>query len=210
MYGEIFNFGLVIIGKAIEYLLYFIYCFEELGNRGLGKNNGKYNLCSVSCCGNNKAVYVVSKLNPENILPENIESKTDKTVNKVNIVLKTPFRALENHKVVDDIGFYVLVKNILRRIDLISYYHCDKKLDIDFKGIIQDSKKIVKTISELSFYNWERIGSKTKKVIYMGGYIGNLEYYGDLTKMMPVIKLCEVLHIEKGCSFGKGKYTCNE
>jgi hypothetical protein len=45
--GEEVHFGLVLIGKAIEYLPYFIYTFEELGKKGLGMGHGKYCLESV-------------------------------------------------------------------------------------------------------------------------------------------------------------------
>ena len=34
--GERLEFGLTLIGKAIDFLPYFIYTFEELGNMGLG------------------------------------------------------------------------------------------------------------------------------------------------------------------------------
>src|SRR3989338_3951739 len=40
--GETLNFNLILIGKAIDYLPYFIYTFEELGKIGIGKGRGKY------------------------------------------------------------------------------------------------------------------------------------------------------------------------
>ena len=49
--GDALSFGLVLLGKAAEYLPYFIYTFEELGNIGIGKGKGKYQLLNVSCEG---------------------------------------------------------------------------------------------------------------------------------------------------------------
>jgi hypothetical protein len=46
--GERITFGLTLIGKAIDYLPYFIYTFDELGKVGLGKGRGKYFLDRVS------------------------------------------------------------------------------------------------------------------------------------------------------------------
>ena len=46
--GESLSFGLVLIGKAIDHLPYFIYTFEELGNSGIGKGRGRYILEDVS------------------------------------------------------------------------------------------------------------------------------------------------------------------
>ena len=42
------SFGLVLIGRAIDYLPYFIYSFEELGNIGIGQGKGKFRLIKVS------------------------------------------------------------------------------------------------------------------------------------------------------------------
>ena len=42
--GEGLSFGITLIGRAIDYLPYFIYTFEELGQIGIGKGRGKYEL----------------------------------------------------------------------------------------------------------------------------------------------------------------------
>jgi len=53
--GDEINFGLILIGKAIDCLPYFIYTFDELGKIGIGKGKSKYELKSVSCDG--KTIY---------------------------------------------------------------------------------------------------------------------------------------------------------
>jgi len=49
--GESLRFQLTLIGKAIDYLPYFIYTFEELGKMGLGKGRGKFSLEEVKSIG---------------------------------------------------------------------------------------------------------------------------------------------------------------
>ncbi|MBI5639738.1 MAG: hypothetical protein HZA17_04860 [Nitrospirae bacterium] len=39
---EDIRFGLTLIGKAVDYLSYFVYTFDELGKIGIGKDRGKY------------------------------------------------------------------------------------------------------------------------------------------------------------------------
>ena len=42
--GEDISFGLTLVGRAIDYLPYFIYALDELGRIGIGKGRGKYEL----------------------------------------------------------------------------------------------------------------------------------------------------------------------
>ncbi|MDI6783582.1 MAG: CRISPR system precrRNA processing endoribonuclease RAMP protein Cas6 [bacterium] len=44
---ETLSFRLILIGKAIGYLPYFIFTFEELGKIGIGKDRGKYQVVTV-------------------------------------------------------------------------------------------------------------------------------------------------------------------
>ncbi|MBI3015697.1 MAG: hypothetical protein HYY65_11720, partial [Candidatus Tectomicrobia bacterium] len=58
--GEELSFGLILIGRAIDYLPYFIYAFDELGRNGIGKGKGKYQLHSVTSedqAGHNTQIY---------------------------------------------------------------------------------------------------------------------------------------------------------
>ncbi len=41
------TFNLTLVGKAVDYLPYFIYTFDELGKMGIGKGRGKYELKKV-------------------------------------------------------------------------------------------------------------------------------------------------------------------
>ncbi|MEN8904378.1 MAG: CRISPR system precrRNA processing endoribonuclease RAMP protein Cas6 [Clostridiales bacterium] len=203
--GEIFNFGLVIIGKAIEYLPYFIYCFEELGRVGFGKKFGKYNVLSIKCCNSNKVIYIESRLTENQAVIKNCDFNGE-TANKLIIEFKTPVKLLQKKKMISDISFEVLMKNILRRISLLSHFHCDRKLELDFTDIINKSKEIITKSSNLKFYDWERISRNTNKPVFMGGFMGVIIYEGELDDFIPFVKAGEIFHIGKGCSFGMGKF----
>ena len=46
--GACVTVGLVLIGRAIDYLPYFIYAFEQLGDAGLGPGRGKFRVDAVA------------------------------------------------------------------------------------------------------------------------------------------------------------------
>jgi hypothetical protein len=203
--NETFSFELTIFGNAIEYLSYFLYCFNELGKCGIGKNSGKYRMISVECVDSRTVIYMDDK-----IFTENIEVKTIEESNNIgtNFILGfiTPFRAVSNGRLIKEIDFEVVLKNLLRRVDLISYYHCGKKLEIDFKKIINISRNILIEEKSLKYFRWNRIASNNKQKVNMGGYTGYLKGKGDLKDIITYLRLGEIFHIGKGCSFGMGKY----
>ena len=45
--GEHFDFRLVLIGRAIDYLPYFVFTFQRLGEQGLGRDLGRYRLLEI-------------------------------------------------------------------------------------------------------------------------------------------------------------------
>ena len=45
--GDDIIFGLTLVGRALDYLPYFVYTFDELGKMGIGKDRGKYELKEV-------------------------------------------------------------------------------------------------------------------------------------------------------------------
>ncbi|MDY6856503.1 MAG: hypothetical protein SWO11_17730, partial [Thermodesulfobacteriota bacterium] len=52
------SFNLILIGKAIDYIPYFVLAFEELGRMGIGKNKGKYRLEEVFSLNGNEEMLI--------------------------------------------------------------------------------------------------------------------------------------------------------
>jgi len=139
-------FGLILIGKAVDFLPYFVYTFDELGNIGLGKGRGKYQLKSVSqvqtaplpiahCHAafpvqGETTIYSsetrkLSTFSPED-LPIDIEPPDDSHPETSILTLKflSPTRIFFKDNLTDDFQFHVLIRQLLRRISMLSYFHC--------------------------------------------------------------------------------------
>ncbi len=54
----------------------------------------------------------------------------------------TPTRIVVKEDLVVDLEFHHLIRSLLRRISTLSYFHCEKRLDLDFKGLIDRAKKV--------------------------------------------------------------------
>ncbi len=228
--GDTLCFELTLIGKSIEFLPYFIYTFDELGKIGIGRGKGKYRLEEVRAIHlGQRADRRGGKAKVEN--GEMIYSEKDKTLRNQFPILKTmdliplpghpspftlhllfvtPTRLKFEGNLTPTLEFHILIRNLLRRISLLSYFHCGEELELDFKGIIESSKGINVKEESLRWLDWERYSNRQETKMKMGGFIGTIVFEGDLETFMPFLRLGEYLHVGKGTSFGLGKYNILE
>jgi CRISPR-associated endoribonuclease Cas6 len=214
--GENFAFILTLIGKATEYIPYFIYTFNELGNMGIGKVRGKYELkriCTFNNGSNDECTEVyrgdgtIQKAAYQVINWEEVADSV-KGLNKheITLMFKTPTRIKYQEDLVLDLEFHILIRSLLRRISALSYFHCGGELNVDFRGIIHDAEKVETKKRSLAWQDWERYSNRQETKMKMGGFVGEITFQGDLEQFLPFITLGEYIHVGKGTSFGLGKY----
>jgi len=217
--GETLSFELTLIGKSIDYLPYFIYTFDELGRMGIGKGKGKYQLEEVRASqigerskdkGERGEIIYSGK---EKVLHGNYRaicigdlSSFDLSPSILHLTFLTPTRLKFDGRLSPTLEFHILFRNLLRRISLLSYFHCGEELKLDFKGIIENSKAVRVQKENLSWFDWERYSNRQETKMMMGGFIGSITFEGNLKEFMPFLHLGEYIHVGKGTSFGLGKY----
>lgn len=227
-------FELTLIGKAIDFLPYFIYTFDELGKIGIGKSKGKYQLEEVRAVneGERAKIKGEEEKNPlgekskvKGEMDEIIYSGKDKVLKNTFAVLKgddlapfnltpstlhlsfvTPARLKFDGNLTSRLEFHILFRNLLRRISLLSYFHCGQELDLDFKELIEEARNIKTQQENLHWVDWERYSNRQETKMKMGGFVGSVIFQGDFEKFLPFLLLGEYIHVGKGTSFGLGKY----
>jgi len=212
--GEKVNFGLILIGKAIDYFPYFIFAFEELGKIGMGKGKGKFSLnevCNIDSEQKENLIYEATQRKLMNSMYVRFPFKENSDhINKDRIALHflTPVRIKYEGSLGNELEFHVLIRNLLRRISTLAYFHCDEdQSNLDFKGLIKKAKEVMVAESDLEWYEWERYSAKQDTKMRMGGFVGNVTYEGNLKEFIPWLKAGELVHAGKGTAFGLGKYT---
>ncbi|MBI4847715.1 MAG: CRISPR system precrRNA processing endoribonuclease RAMP protein Cas6 [Nitrospirae bacterium] len=220
------TFGLTLIGKAIDYLPYFVYTFDELGKMGIGKGRGKYVLQTVNIQNSrfktdskSKTIYSSdtktlmpfepSFLNLEFAIlnSERSEGILNLQSSILNLSFLTPTRIIYDGHLTLDLEFHILIRQLLRRISLLAYFHCGLDTsDWDFKGIIEKAKEVKVSKRTLKWYDWERYSARQDTRMKMGGFLGEITFEGDIEPFMPLIAAGEILHVGKGTSFGLGQF----
>jgi len=217
--GERLDFRLILMGRAVDYLPYFIYSFHELGKLGIGKDRGKFFLDKVihePVSANTKAQGMVIYEDKGKTLiqpaaptswTEILEPDEQIPSDTVRISFLTPTRIKYKGRLTKDLEFHVLFRNLLRRISLLSYFHCDQRLDdSEFKDLINRAKEIRTVKQGLYWHDWQRWSNRQGTRMKLGGFLGEITYEGDLKPFWPYIRLGEYVHVGKGSSFGLGRY----
>ena len=209
------SFNLILIGKAIEYLPYFIMSSYNMGKRGLGRNRMRFRLSRVSnFTGSNdpdeNVIYEPNNKLSENFkifTGEDIERRVEE-ISKETIGLKflTPLRMKHNGKHIRNVDFRCLVDDLQRRFSVISqiYWNTDQEWE---PSLISDHASNVKeTRASMEWFDWERFSSRQNEKMKFGGLVGEVGFQGELEEFMPLIALGEALHVGGKTTFGLGKY----
>ncbi len=216
--GKRLHFNLILIGKAVDFLPYFIYTFDELGMTGIGKKRGRFRLIKVE--------KVRRGLNGWDVADEVYSSdhKTIKTVNKDAVKIPVQFTPAENaidltmnyitplrlqyrRDLVVKPEFHILIRGIMRRLALLYYFHSEERPpQWDYRGIISHAESVVIQSSDLRWFDWERYSSRQDVRMKLGGIAGNVTYHGNIEPFLPILRAGEVLHAGKNTSFGLGRY----
>ena len=106
----------------------------------------------------------------------------------------TPTSIKVDGKWTGKLTFERLIRNLLRRIRFLSYFHCGEDLDVDAHGLIAASAAVHHD-SCLKWLRKDRYSYRAEKSVPMGGFIGKIRFSGELEPFLPFIYLGEYLHI---------------
>lgn len=221
--GDELAFGLTLIGKALDYLPYFIYTFDELGNIGIGRGRGKYTLKTVrliptalrpdiTADENGDLIYSsetkkLTSFHPEKLVINTATGDADDRITTLALNFLTPARIYHNGKLTCALEFHILIRQLLRRISMLSYFHCGvDPAQWDFQGLISKAQEVKIKRNDLRWHSWQRYSARQEQKINMGGFVGEVTYEGCITPFLPLIKAGEILHVGKAVTFGLGRY----
>jgi len=216
--GERLEFGLVLVGRAIGYLPYFLIVFRELGEAGLGQRRGRYRLREVRAVhplrGEERGVYDGETLLGTG-LPVTAEEVAAWAVrlpaDRLTVRFLTPARLKHGGGLArQSVEFHVLARALLRRLSSLAYFHCGERWETDYRGWVERAEGVEAVETHLSWVKWERRSGRQSRRIPMGGVVGSVTYAGDLASFRPLLALGMLTHVGKGTVFGNGQYTVNE
>ncbi|MDO8724304.1 MAG: CRISPR system precrRNA processing endoribonuclease RAMP protein Cas6 [Syntrophales bacterium] len=209
--GDTFDFTLLLFGEANDFLPYFVYAFETMGEIGIGKKIGNrrsaFVLTSVEQDGVNIYTGETKRLLPalEKTLSL-VPHSEDPQEGTLTINFLTPLRLKFDNHLQAQLPFHLLVRAALRRISSLFAYYGAGEPALDYRGMVKRAEAITVERADLRWYDWERYSNRQDQAMLMGGMAGSITYRGAIGEYLPLLELARELHIGKQTSFGLGMF----
>jgi hypothetical protein len=211
--GEM-DVGVTLFGKGISYFPFFVYTFIKMGEYGLGKGRGHFELKEVFSLGHSgrktriydsKTAKIKTVYKPINL--KKLISGYPESPARVTLSFTTPFRYQTENKVVWNpklLDINRVLRNIEKRICSLAALYGDAQIPEMGKP---EYGELAISENGLTYKDWERYSTRQKKRHSLGGFSGKLTLTGDLSKVMPLLVTGSVVNIGKNTLFGLGAYS---
>ncbi len=202
--SPLLEFDFLLFGKFTNYYSYFVRTLKEMGSIGFGSKRSKSE--SLEIYDSDRLIFSSRKENFKEPTRRIFLLEKPTKLQEVEIELLTPLKISSKGKVVFPPDFQQVMRSVFRRISLLAYFFEEKRLNVNFKGLLEKAK-------EVSLVEWEgnqvkvrRYSTRKKEKMSLLGFQGRLKYKGDLGIFLPWLKAGEEFHIGKHISFGFGKF----
>ncbi len=216
--GEKMRFGFTVVGRAAEYMPYFIYAFSKMGEEGIGRLRARYALERVVAenplSGTQEEVFdgeVVKNRRSPTSWEDAASAARGLDGGRVRLEFLTPtFVKFEGRVCVEAPPFAALVQNLLIRIPMLSAIHCGEVWQEDFKALVARAGEVETVTDETTWVSFRRHSSFRKKSETLEGVVGQVEYVGPVEEFLPLLHIGQLTHAGKRAVFGLGRYRLQE
>lgn len=215
--GCLFAFGVTLVGRALEFLPYFVYTFQRMGELGLGKGRGNFEVIRLLALngedGEAETVYADGTVRMPRTtlgLEDALEASERLPEDRLRLRLLTPLRLVYEGDLCREPPFHVLVRSLLRRLGNLTSFHCDETappLDGEF---IDLAERVLLARRNTRWYDWERYSHRQGRRMKLGGILGELDYEGNIFPFLPLLVLGSWVNLGKNTTFGLGRYRLEE
>jgi hypothetical protein len=227
--GDKITFGLTLIGRSIEYLPYVVFAVSEMARRGLGFERARFQLTEVHLIDKHderKLIYsgdshrIAVPADSATSLAELVRTRLEQITEggaltpnpqalspALRLRFVTPTRIRVDGDLQAGMSFELLVRNLLRRVSLLCAVHGTAPLELDYRGLIAEAASVATVKSDLHWCDWDRYSNRQQTKMTLGGFVGKIEYAGQLLdQFQPIVSAGEILHLGGSSAFGLGEY----
>ncbi len=209
--GEAFHFDVHIFDVHDPALAYFVLAFAQLVREGLGPGRGRAELTWVDQLDLTAApvqrVFDGERFQVrEPAAPNVVElSGTPEHADGVRVRFVTPTELKAGHQVADRPDFGILFGRLRDRISTLRALYGAGPLEIDFRAMGERAAAVRMTRCDLQRTEVDRLSSRTGQRHPLGGFVGEVEYEGELGEFLPYLRLGKWVGVGRQTVWGKGE-----
>jgi hypothetical protein len=199
-----------LIGEATFYLPHIVNSLQVMGDMGLGRGRGKFDVLQVLSV--EEAIFDGNTFSwPSAYMTwSQIEelSSTIPMTGRLKTIFHTPLRLVFKGKFCNVPEFHILIGNLVQRITSLCRFHCGSGgPDGINKDLVFQARKVALVLNSTRWFDWERYSHRHREFMKLGGLIGEAVYEGDLTPFRPLLIAGSWIHTGKGTTFGLGLFS---
>ena len=206
--GEEFYFDVVLFEPPAKVLPYFVLTFRQLAESGFGPARGRALLTNVEDLANGQSIFDGSSFLNREI--EDLEFSLDPgfhPADRLTLRFLTPTELKSGGEIVEIPEFAIVFRRLRDRISNLRAFYQGGPLVIDFEALAKAAEEIQIVRSSLRQVESERQSSRTGQRHPLGGFVGEVEYQGDLSRFLAYLKVGEWTGVGRQTVWGKGCFA---
>lgn len=207
--GELFEFGMVLIGDATQYLPLIVAAWQQAMGQGVGRNKARLTMEALLYCpAHGERVTIYRPERDQQILQHGSDIEAiNATPAMVTLHLKTPLRIKRQGTIIrEEIGISELLMALVRRYYLLEEFFGTEYQQPDFSAYKPQIQQIAIN-SELEWFELFRYSNRQQSKTPLGGVMGRIHLTGLLHPFLPLLNQGQWFHLGSKTSFGLGQYT---
>jgi len=221
--GERFEFGLVLIGRALDFLPYFVLSFRDLAGEGLGLNRAVCELENVTACDFDESAVAIVYQSSDQMFhtpaPLDLAAWVELRMrhlgtSRITVRFLTPTHLTFDGQIVKQPEFHHLFKRVRDRVNALSSFYGGGPVGADFKGLGERAEKVRTVSVQTEWVERFRTSSKTHQRHELSGFVGSCIYEFPADKsgisnleLLKWLVYGEVINVGKHSTWGNGLYA---
>jgi hypothetical protein len=207
--GAEFYFDVVLFEPPEKVLPYFVLAFRALAEAGIGPARGRAVLSCVAELLTGVPVYDGKRMQNCALSGLAFEFFGDagESIDKLRVKFLTPTELKAAGELVDAPEFPVLLRRLRDRISNLRLLYQGGPLEVDFAALGKAAEGVRLSRRSLRRVEVERSSSRTRMSHPLGGFVGEVEYEGDLSPFLPYMRAGEWTGVGRQTVWGKGHFA---
>jgi hypothetical protein len=208
--GKPFHFDVHLFDLKDPAIVYFVLAFAQVVKEGIGPRRGRAALVratQLDAAGRAAAqIYNGHTFTSQQLLAPiqlDLDSRAE-AVSKVQVRFVTPTELKHGQLLATRPEFPVLFGRIRDRLSTLRALYGSGPLPIDFKALGERASQVKMTLTNLRFSEAERRSARTGERHPLGGFIGEVQYEGELAEFMPYLRAAKWVGVGRQTVWGKG------